>query len=277
MEGNDAGQYGRGSARYRSSRSSADRSPAPRKPPRSARQTTVTRRPAPKGASGDASRFLCFAHLLRLAAVAIVLAAAVSFASGLSLKTYGDWPSLIPKSESSPTSQPTSQPASQWRKGEVPRLYQTDPAWASEPYAGGTVAENGCGPTCLTMAYICLTGSKDYDPASMCKFSESNGHVDSGMTSWSLMGDGVQQLGLKSEELPADVSALREALDAGHPVILSMGPGDFTTTGHFIVAVGMDESGRLTVRDPNSPKRTAQEWDASQVLRQCRNLWEISR
>lgn len=155
-------------------------------------------------------------------------------------------------------------------------LLQTDPAWADEPYAGGTVAENGCGPTCLTMAYVCLTGNKDHDPGTMCGLSESNGHVDSGMTSWSLMGDGVRLLGLESEELPADASALRGALEAGHPVILSMGPGDFTTTGHFIVAVGMDDRDRLTVRDPNSSERSARLWDADRVLSQCRNLWEIS-
>lgn len=169
-----------------------------------------------------------------------------------------------------------STPTSKWRKGEVPMLLQTDPAWADEPYAGGTVAENGCGPTCLTMAYVCLTGNKDHDPATVCSLSESNGHVDSGMTSWSLMSDGVRLLGLESEELPADASALRAAIEADRPVILSMGPGDFTTTGHFIVAVAIDDRDRLTVRDPNSSERSSRKWDASQVLSQCRNLWAIS-
>lgn len=245
MRGNGIGRYGRENVRYRGNRNVSRRRP-------------VTRRP-----SGDAS------HLLRLAAAAVVLTVAIGAVGNLVPGAHWNW-AVGPSFDK-------STPISEWRKGEVPMLLQTDPAWADEPYAGGTVAENGCGPTCLTMAYICLTGNKDYDPALMCKFSESNGHVDSGKTSWTLMSDGVQMLGLKSEELPADVSALRSALDAGHPVILSMGPGDFTTTGHFIVAVAIDDRDRLTVRDPNSPKRSVQEWDASQVLRQCLNLWAISR
>ena len=57
-----------------------------------------------------------------------------------------------------------STPVVEWEKGSVPYLYQTDPAWAAEPYAGGTVEENGCGPTCLAMVHIDLTGRKDLDP-----------------------------------------------------------------------------------------------------------------
>lgn len=30
-----------------------------------------------------------------------------------------------------------STPAHAWRKGEVPFLYQIDPQWSDEPYAGG--------------------------------------------------------------------------------------------------------------------------------------------
>jgi len=55
-----------------------------------------------------------------------------------------------------------------------------------------------------------------------------------------------------------------------------MGPGDFTSTGHFIVLAGIDEHGRLEIRDPNSPERTAKTWDFDTVLRQCRNLWAYS-
>ena len=40
----------------------------------------------------------------------------------------------------------------------IPHLYQVDPVWANEPYAGGTIGENGCGPTRLAMVYVALTG-----------------------------------------------------------------------------------------------------------------------
>lgn len=170
----------------------------------------------------------------------------------------------------------SSTPSSEWKKGVVPYLYQTDPEWADGPYAGGTVKENGCGPTCLSMVYIGLTGKKDINPGEMAILSERGGYVDSGMTSWAFMTSGAAELGLTSEELPADESAVLSALSQGRPVICSVGPGDFTTTGHFIVLAGLDESGGVVVHDPNSEARSQQSWDINRILPQCRNLWVFS-
>ncbi|MDO4429017.1 MAG: C39 family peptidase [Atopobiaceae bacterium] len=175
------------------------------------------------------------------------------------------------------TAQPAhSTPRSEWRTGEVPFLYQTDPQWAGRPYAGGTVEKNGCGPTCLSMVYVALTGRDDLDPAAMADFSERGGHTTDGMTAWALMSDGAAELGLASEELPASTAAVREALLAGKPVICSVGPGDFTTTGHFIVLSGLTEDGEVVVHDPNSAERSARPWDLERVLGQCLNLWAFS-
>lgn len=170
----------------------------------------------------------------------------------------------------------SSTPRTEWRAGEVPSLYQTDPQWASHPYAGGTVEKNGCGPTCLSMVYVALTGRDDLDPAAMADFSERGGYTSDGMTAWALMTEGAAGLGLSSEELPASESAVREALLAGKPVICSVGPGDFTTTGHFIVLAGVAEDGGVIVRDPNSAERSARTWDLGRVLGQCLNLWAFS-
>ena len=172
---------------------------------------------------------------------------------------------------------PSSTPVAEWRAGEVPELYQIDPAWEDEPYAGGTVGENGCGPTCLAMAYVALTGRTDMDPATMAAFSEREGYTVDGMTAWALMSDGASELGLSVEELPANESVLSGALEEERPVIASMMPGEFTTVGHFIVIVGKDSSGKLVVRDPNSVERSMQTWDAQRVLGQCANLWAYSR
>ena len=169
-----------------------------------------------------------------------------------------------------------STPRADWRAGAVPYLYQTDPQWASHPYAGGTVEKNGCGPTCLSMVYVALTGHGDLDPVAMADFSERGGYVSNGMTAWALMSDGAVELGLVSEELPASTAAVREALLAGKPVICSVGPGDFTTTGHFIALSGLTEDGEVVVHDPNSAERSARPWDLERVLGQCLNLWAFS-
>lgn len=54
---------------------------------------------------------------------------------------------------------------------------------------------------------------------------------------------------------------------------VSYASGDFTTTGHFIVLTGIDDKGRLVIRDPNSSERTAKTWGFDTVLEQCRALW----
>ena len=169
-----------------------------------------------------------------------------------------------------------STPVSDWRRGEVPFLYQTDPTWANEPYAGGTIRENGCGPTCLAMVYVDLTGKTDHGPAEMAALSERSGYTVDGMTAWAFMTEGAAELGLSSSEVPADADRLRAELEAGDPVIASVRPGDFTTTGHFIVLAGVNKNGELIVHDPNSPERSAQTWDIERVLNQCNNLWAFS-
>ena len=169
-----------------------------------------------------------------------------------------------------------STPRADWRAGETPFLYQTDPQWAGHPYAGGTIEKNGCGPTCLSMVYVALTGRGDLDPAAMADFAERGGYAVDGMTAWALMTEGAAGLGLASEELPASPGSVREALLAGSPVICSVGPGDFTTTGHFIVLAGLTEDGEVVVHDPNSAERSGRAWDLERVLGQCLNLWAFS-
>lgn len=171
------------------------------------------------------------------------------------------------------SSEPQSTPQSAWKAGEVPALYQRDPAWASAAYAGDSFGTTGCGPTCLTMVYVALTGRTDMTPADMGAFSERLGCATPDGTAWAFMTDGAAELGLVAEEVPADEASVRRALLAGSPVVCSVGPGDFTSTGHFIVLTGIDEQGRLLIRDPNSPERTGKAWDFDTVLGQCRAIW----
>ena len=170
-----------------------------------------------------------------------------------------------------------STPVDQWRAGEIPFLYQIDPRYSAAPYAGANVGESGCGPTSLAMVYIALTGKTDRDPAAMAAFSEEGGYVEDGLTAWRLMSEGAAELGLSSHEVPADESRIVAELEAGHPVICSVRPGDFTDTGHFIVVAGVADDGNLVIHDPNSPANSARTWDVQRVLSQCANLWAFER
>lgn len=171
---------------------------------------------------------------------------------------------------------PVSTPRALWCQGKVPYLYQTDPEWADAPYAGGTIRKNACGPTSLTMVYVALTGDTSKDPRDLCALAEAGGYAVDGMTAWTFMTEGARSLGLASRDLPADPGAVYQALEAGHLVICSVVPGDFTKTGHFIVLTGVTESGELEIRDPNSAENSRKTWDVQRVLNQCAGLWELS-
>ena len=73
------------------------------------------------------------------------------------------------------------------------------------------------------------------------------------------MSEGVQSFGIWGEELGLSRSEVFSALESGCPIICSMRPGDFTTTGHFIVLTKV-ENGKIKVNDPNSRIRSGQLW-----------------
>lgn len=177
--------------------------------------------------------------------------------------------------EGAPTT-PQSTPRSEWAAGTAPRLFQTDREWSAAPYADGTVETHGCGPTCLSMAYVALTGQDDLDPRDMAEFSELNGFVDHGVTSWLLMSQGAGLLGLQSEEVPASVASVESRLLAGDVVICSVHKGDFTDEGHFILLAASNGDGTVEIRDPNSEARTDAPWDLGRVIDQCDNIWALS-
>lgn len=158
-------------------------------------------------------------------------------------------------------------------QGQVPLLLQWDERWGYAFYADDMIAVNGCGPTAIAMVAAGLTGDNTVTPYKVAQFSAGNGYYagDSG-TSWTLMTDGAQQFGIYGEEMGLSEDEVFSALENGHPIICSMRPGDFTTTGHFIVLTGV-EDGKIRVNDPNSRVRSGKLWDYSRLEYQINNLW----
>lgn len=166
-----------------------------------------------------------------------------------------------------------STPRSQWSAGTMPHIYQIDPAWSELPYAGGTIRQNGCGPTCLTMVYIFKTGRTDMTPADMCALSEAGNYAPTGATEWSFMTSGAWQLGLNGTQLYNDRDSMAQALRSGAPVIAAVRPGTFTNVGHYIVLYGIDDADQIGVYDPNSPSRSARRWGVVEVLNEIEAMW----
>ena len=159
-------------------------------------------------------------------------------------------------------------------RGTIPLFLQWDKRWGYRTYGSDMMAITGCGPTCLSMVLCALTGDADWSPWEVAQYSEENGYYVEGTgTAWALMSQGAAALGLTAEELTLSDSGIRRRLEAGQPIICSMGPGDFTVSGHFIVLSGLNDDGTIQIRDPNSPNNSDQDWELQRLMDQMQNLW----
>lgn len=162
-------------------------------------------------------------------------------------------------------------------KGDIPLFLQWDERWGYRQYGGDFMAVNGCGPTCLSMVWCGLTGKSKWNPYKVAQKAEKEGYYVKGAgTSWELMTNGAEALGLKVENLSLNEKYILDCLKTHHPIICVVGPGDFTTQGHFLVLTGVDEDGKILINDPNSPKRSDKKWELKRLLPQIRNLWAYS-
>ena len=160
--------------------------------------------------------------------------------------------------------------------GEIPYLIQYDTRWAYHAYGSSVMGITACGPTCLSMAAIGLTGDAGLTPARIADWAEDAGYyVDGAGTAWSLFTDGAAQLGLRSEAIAADEDGMKSRLDAGEVLIASMLPGDFTTSGHFVVIVDHGLFG-FNVYDPNSISLSSRAWSFDKLEPQIAQLWSFS-
>ena len=90
------------------------------------------------------------------------------------------------------------------------------------------------------------------------------------------MTAGASELGIKSAQLTNwSEDTLKSELSAGHPIICSMGPGDFTNQGHFIVLSGLTEEGKVLINDPNSKINSRKKWDLNTIINQMNAAWSF--
>ncbi len=158
--------------------------------------------------------------------------------------------------------------------GNIPLFLQWDMRWGYRIYGTDCMGVTGCGPTCLSMVVCGLTDTAEWDPYSTALFAEEQGYYEWGVgTSWALMTEGAQKLGLTVSGGSISEDFILSNLSVSTPMIASMRPGDFTDGGHFIVLTGIDENGEITVNDPNSLANSLKSWPADRLVSQMKGLW----
>ena len=161
-------------------------------------------------------------------------------------------------------------------EGQIPQLLQWDERWGYASYGTSIVAVSGCGPTCMAMVAAGLNKDPSITPAKVAAYGTENHYVDEdNNTYWAFMREAGGNWNLSSYEGVLTEAQVSAELAAGHPIICSVGPGDFTQNGHFIVLTGY-ENGVVKVNDPFSKKNSEASWIFKDIADQIKAMWVYS-
>ena len=164
---------------------------------------------------------------------------------------------------------------------------QTDPRWSKELYQvpgeHTTIGESGCGPSCAAMLIETLTG-KRYTPLDACKWSLAHGYkaLKHG-TYYSYFQPQFKAFGIEARQLNSDKIYNQSSskfhdiafsyLKSGYYLIVCMGPGTWTKSGHFVVVWW--EDGKVRINDPASRKEARINGDLETFKRQVKYYFVV--
>lgn len=140
---------------------------------------------------------------------------------------------------------------------------QYDSRWGSIVYSATgkksqTIKSSGCGPTAMSNIVATLKDS-GVTPPMLCELALKWGDrtADNG-TAWSFFDHIQQHYGFSKMVKTTSIATLKACLDAGGYAVASMGPGYWTSGGHFITIWKYDSS-YIYANDPASSKRKKQQ------------------
>lgn len=150
-------------------------------------------------------------------------------------------------------------------------IYQEDYTETVAVFGGQekSVSSSGCGAVCMSMAIEYLTGRR-VSPQSLFDWAYDNGHYHGDGLSHEVLREMAQLHGISGRWIENEQGPVLAALGKGYPVIAHMGPGTFTSGGHYILLRGIDADGRIMLNDPASPERTDTPYDLSLIMSELR-------
>ncbi len=157
---------------------------------------------------------------------------------------------------------------------KLPYISQKDKRWAYEPYGDSNIIESGCGIASMCMVLNGLKPDLNILPPELAIWSNNHGFYVSGAgTAWAIFSSLATKHDLNMKNMSRNnPQEILNELGKGHPVVVSMSAGHFTTGGHFIVLRGIDENGKILVSDPWSEQNSNIAWDFSLILNESSTL-----
>ncbi len=153
-----------------------------------------------------------------------------------------------------------------WNQGDFKDYYYSSdvsvPKYTGSKGTSATIASHGCGPTSLAIIFSSFAG-RDISPITTTQQLCSIGGCSGGGSYFYKLQELAEQYGYKTEVVnkSGDVKKVVNALSSGNSLVIGhMGPGVFTTGGHYIVLTGTRSDGSVSVADPGSRSRTEKKW-----------------
>ena len=195
-------------------------------------------------------------------------------------KNYAMWSAIVDQAMTGDTG-----PATDWGDiidlppggMDIPLFLQTDypEVICYIPQGDGTlypasVKNSGCGAASMSMVIAYLAGDTAQTPKSLFTWAYNTGQYHGSGLSHDTLVKMAALYGIDGTWVPNDASRVTAALRSGYPVIAHMGPGMFTSSGHYIVLRGITDDGYVLVNDPNSKSKSQYAYPLSTIQAQAK-------
>ena len=154
---------------------------------------------------------------------------------------------------------------------DIPALYQGDYTTVLFTYkkVDKTVKSSGCGAVCLSMAMRYLDKTVEQDPESLMMWAFYQDYYKGTGLSCKTMEQMLKDYGFEGKWISKQtLQPVREALEAGYPVIVYMSSGYFSASGHYVLIYGIDPTDRFRIIDPNSKARSLKKYRSEFITQQ---------
>ena len=168
---------------------------------------------------------------------------------------------------------------------------QTDSRWRTVPYAvkgeASTIGSAGCGPTCAAMVIATLKSSR-VNPMDTARWSLKNGYkaLNQG-TFYTYFPPQFQTYEIQCKRLNSATiygktdsaaravsQAIKKNLTDGNYVIACMGKGNWTRSGHYVLAWDL-VGDTVKIKDPNSTAAARLSANVDTWIKQIKYAWRV--
>lgn len=156
-------------------------------------------------------------------------------------------------------------------------IYYNQGDYSAYSYGGfGTIQSHGCGPSSLSIVISSMTG-EEHDPVEITNHVCGIGGCTDAGTTLAAIGQTIEDYGFHYTQT-TNINEVYDALSNGDAlVIASMGPGHFTTGGHYITLTGASAGNMVTIYDPGN-RSNNHEWDMNLVGAESNyGFWIVTR